>query len=53
MHNTQAVCATGSVAATGPVPAGAKCNADEFCPIDCATGKPMPALTQCPAPPPH
>jgi FtsP/CotA-like multicopper oxidase with cupredoxin domain len=51
MHNTQAVCPSGGFASTGPVPAGAKCDADGFCPSDCVAGKPMPALPVCPAPP--
>ena len=51
MHNTQAVCANGQGATTGPVAPGAVCDAQGFCPSDCTTGTPVPALAQCEAPP--
>ncbi|NJL27711.1 MAG: multicopper oxidase domain-containing protein [Thermoanaerobaculia bacterium] len=53
MHNTQAVCADGSYATTGPVPPGAQCDAEGFCPGDCETGERETAMTPCPAPPPQ
>jgi hypothetical protein len=53
MQNTQASCADGKWATTGPVRAGAKCDAQGFCPSDCQTGRPIRALKACPAPPPQ
>lgn len=51
MQNTQASCPGGGWAVTGPVPPGAECDAEGFCPSDCATGEPIPATPACPAPP--
>lgn len=51
MHNTQAVCASGQGATTGPVAPGAKCDAQGFCPSDCVTGTPVAAVPACAAPP--
>ena len=51
MQNTQAVCANGSGATTGPVAPGTQCDANGFCPSDCATGTPVAAAPACPAPP--
>jgi hypothetical protein len=51
MHNTQAVCADGQWAKTGPVPRGATCGADGFCPDDCQLGARLPATPACPTPP--
>lgn len=53
MHNTQATCADGAFATTGPVPPGAECDAEGFCPGDCETGEPLEALSECEAPPPQ
>ncbi|MEM7585532.1 MAG: multicopper oxidase domain-containing protein [Acidobacteriota bacterium] len=53
MHNTQATCADGSWATTGPVPTGAVCDEEGFCPGDCQIGEPEPAMPACPAPPPQ
>jgi hypothetical protein len=53
MHNTQAVCADGQWAKTGPVPRGAACGADGFCPDDCQLGARLPATPACAAPPPQ
>lgn len=53
MHNTQAVCANGQGATTGPVAPGAQCDASGFCPSDCVTGTPVPAVPACAAPPPQ
>jgi FtsP/CotA-like multicopper oxidase with cupredoxin domain len=53
MHNTQAVCRTGTWATTGPVPPGATCDPAGFCPGDCQLGAPLPASPPCPAPPPQ
>jgi L-ascorbate oxidase len=51
MHNTQAACATGPWATTGPVPSGARCDAAGFCPGDCQLGRPVAAMPACPTPP--
>ena len=51
MHNTQAVCANGQGATTGPVAPGAVCDAQGFCPSDCTTGTPVAAVPACAAPP--
>ena len=51
MHNTQAVCASGQGATTGMVAPGARCDAQGFCPSDCATGTPVAAVPACAAPP--
>jgi FtsP/CotA-like multicopper oxidase with cupredoxin domain len=51
MHNTQAVCANGQGATTGPVAPGAQCDASGFCPSDCTTGSAVPAVPACEAPP--
>jgi hypothetical protein len=53
MHNTQAVCADGQFARTGPAPRGAACSDDGFCPGDCQLGERLPATAACPAPPPQ
>lgn len=53
MHNTQASCANGKWATTKPVPPGAECDEQGFCPGDCALGEAIPAGTPCPAPPPQ
>ena len=53
MHNTQAVCPDGRWARTGPVPPGAACSDDGFCPGDCQLGERLPATAACPAPPPQ
>lgn len=53
MHNTQATCADGKWATTGPVPPGAYCDKEGFCPGDCETGKREAAMTPCPEPPPQ
>ena len=53
MHNTQATCASGRWAKTGPVPSGARCDASGFCPGDCELGAPAAATPACPAPPPQ
>jgi FtsP/CotA-like multicopper oxidase with cupredoxin domain len=53
MHNTQAVCGNGAWAKTGPVPPGATCDADGFCPGDCQLGAPVTAGPRCAAPPPQ
>ncbi len=51
MHNTQASCADGKWATTGPVPPEAKCDAEGFCPGDCQTGKAIAAGQACSEPP--
>lgn len=51
MHNTQSTCADGNWALTGPVPEGAECDEEGFCPGDCQIGEPIPATPICPAPP--
>ena len=53
MHNTQATCAGGQWATTGPVPPGARCDDAGFCPGDCELGTPVPATPACAAPPPQ
>jgi len=53
MHNTQAVCADGQWARTGPVPPGAACDAAGFCPSDCKLGPPIRATPACAVPPPQ
>lgn len=51
MQNTQAVCANGSAATTGPVAPGTQCDSSGFCPSDCNTGTPVAAMAACPVPP--
>lgn len=51
MQNTQAVCPDGNWGTTGPVPPGAECDAEGFCPGDCQLGSPIPATPACPDPP--
>ncbi len=51
MHNTQASCADGTWGITGPVPPGAECDEEGFCPGDCELGKRIPAAAACAAPP--
>ena len=51
MHATQATCADGQWATTGPVPPDGHCDAEGFCTSDCEQGSPMPATPAC-APPP-
>ncbi len=51
MHATQAVCANGQFASTGPVPPGAKCDGEGFCPSDCVAGKPKSSTPACATPP--
>ncbi|HWO19534.1 MAG TPA: hypothetical protein VNO30_12190 [Kofleriaceae bacterium] len=51
MQGAQATCASGGWATTGPVPAGARCDAAGFCPGDCQLGTPGAAAPACPAPP--
>lgn len=51
MHNTQATCATGKWAKTGPVPPGATCDDAGFCPGDCQLGAPVDAIPACATPP--
>src|ERR1041384_4084302 len=53
MHNTQAVCANGQFAKTGPVPRGATCDAAGFCPGDCQLGAPFAAGPACAIPAPQ
>jgi L-ascorbate oxidase len=51
MQNVQAVCPDGNWGTTGPVPPGAECDEEGFCPGDCATGMPIPPTPDCPTPP--
>jgi L-ascorbate oxidase len=51
MQNVQAVCPGGRWGTTGPVPPGAECDEEGFCPGDCIDGEPIAATPQCPEPP--